>query len=98
MALGRGEDVLSIFLNPFLDEQSKSPDNLFLNFMDYEQAIDSVHKKALIMVISLFIIQDMYIKINSATSKNNISEVETGSEVCSWLTLESRLVVPYPSS
>ena len=62
---------------------------LVLSFIDYEQALDSVDRRALAKVLSLYGIQDKYIKVISAMYENNTAEVKIRNEVSSWFCFES---------
>ena len=48
---------------------------LVLSFIDFEQAFDSVHRRALAKVSSLYGIPDECIKVISAMYQNNIAAV-----------------------
>ena len=62
---------------------------LVLSFIDYEQAFDSVDRRALPKVLSFCGIPDKYIKVISATYENNTAAVKVGNEVSSWFYLKS---------
>jgi len=64
---------------------------LVLSFIDYEQAFDSVDRRALAKVLSLYGIPDEYIKVISAMYENNAAAVKIGNEVSSWLCLNQEL-------
>ena len=52
-------------------------------FYKYEQASDSVDRRAVTRVLSLYGIQDKYIKVISAMYENNTAVVKEGNEVSS---------------
>ena len=62
---------------------------LVLSFIDYDQAFDSVDRRALAKVLSLYGIPDKYIKVISAIYENNTGAVKVGNEVSSWLCIKS---------
>jgi len=54
---------------------------LVLSFIDYDQAFDSVDKRDLEKVLSLYGIPDKYIKEINAIYENNTAVVKVGNEV-----------------
>ena len=60
-------------------------------FIDYEQALDSVDRRALVRVLSLYGIQEKYIKVISAMYENNTVAVKVGNEVSNWLCIKSEV-------
>ena len=62
---------------------------LVLSFIDYEQAFDSVDRRALAKVLSLYGIPEKYIKVISAMYENNTAAVKVGNEVSSWFCIKS---------
>ena len=62
---------------------------LILSFIDYGQAFDSVDRRALGKVLSLYGIPDKYIKVICAMYKNNTAAVKVGNEVSSWFCIKS---------
>ena len=58
-------------------------------FLDYEQAFDSVDRRALAKVLSLYGILDKYMKAISALYENNTAAVKIGNEVNSWFCIKS---------
>ena len=64
---------------------------LVLSFIDYEQAFDSVDRRALSKVLSLYGIANKYIKVISAMYKNNAAAVKVGNEANSWFRIRSRV-------
>ncbi|XP_065575526.1 uncharacterized protein LOC136037037 [Artemia franciscana] len=62
---------------------------LVLSFIDYEQAFDSVDRRALKQVLTLYGILNKYIKVISAMYKNNTAAVKVGNEVSSWFCIKS---------
>jgi hypothetical protein len=71
---------------------------LVFSFIDYEQAFDSVNRRALVMVLSLYGISDKYIKVISAMYMNNTAAVKVGTWAISWFCIKSgdSRVVFYP--
>ena len=64
---------------------------MVLSFNDYEQAFNSVRRRALAKVISLYSVQDKYIKLISAIYENDTAAVKVGNEVTSWFRAKSGL-------
>jgi len=62
---------------------------LILSFIDYEQAFDSVDRRALAKVLSLYGIPDKYIKVISAMYENNTAEFKVGNETSNWFRIKS---------
>jgi hypothetical protein len=62
---------------------------LILSFIDYEQAFDSVDRRALVKVLSLYGIPDKCITVISAMYENNTAAVKVGNEVSSWFCINS---------
>ena len=60
-----------------------------VNFIDSEQLFDSVDRRALAKVLSLYGIPDKYIKAICATYENNTAAVKVGNEVSSWFCIKS---------
>ena len=58
---------------------------LVLSFINYEQAFDSLDRRALANVLSLYGIPDKYMKVISSMYKNNTALVKVGNEDSSWL-------------
>ena len=56
---------------------------LVLSSIDYEQAFDSVDRRALAKVLSLYGIPDKYIKVIRVIYENNTAAVKVGNEVSS---------------
>ena len=56
---------------------------LVFSFIDYEQTFDSVDRRALIKVLSLYGIPDKYIEVIRAMYENNTAAVKVGNEVSS---------------
>ena len=56
---------------------------LVLSFIDYKQAFDSVDRRALAKVLSLYCIPDKYIKVTSTMYENNTAAAIVGNEVSS---------------
>ena len=63
--------------------------HLVFSFIHYEQAFDSVDRTAISKVLSLYGVQDKYIRLISAICENNIAAVKVGNEVSSWFRIES---------
>ena len=64
---------------------------LVLSFTNYEQAFDSVDRRALAKVLSMYGIPDKYTKATSAMYENNIAAIKVGNEVSSWFRIKSRV-------
>ena len=62
---------------------------LVLSFIYYQQAFNSVDRRALAKALSLYAIPDKYIKVISALYKNNTAGVKVGNEVTSWFCIKS---------
>ena len=62
---------------------------LVLSFIDYEQAFDSVDRRALTKVLSLYGIPEKYIKVICAMYENNTAAVKVGNEVSNWFCIKS---------
>ena len=62
---------------------------LLLSFIDYKQAFDSVDRRALAKVLSLYGITDIYIKVICAMYENNTAVVKVGNEVSNWFCIKS---------
>ena len=60
-----------------------------LSFIDYEQVFDSVDRRALAKVLSLYGIPVKCIKVIIAMYENNTATVKVGNEVCSWFYIKS---------
>ena len=60
-----------------------------MRFIDYEQAFDSVDRRALGKVSSLYGIPEKYIKVICAIYENNIAAVKVGNEVINWFCIKS---------
>ena len=62
---------------------------MVLSFIDYEQAFDSVDRRALAKVLSLYGIPEKYIKVICAMYENNTAAVKVGNEVSNWFCIKS---------
>ena len=62
---------------------------MVFSFIDYEQAFDSVDRRASTNVLSLCGIPNKYIKVISAKHDNNTAAVKVGNEVSGWLRIKS---------
>ena len=62
---------------------------LILSLVNYEQAYDSVDRRALAKVLSLYGIPDKYTKVISAMYKNNTAGARVGYEFSSWFCIKS---------
>jgi hypothetical protein len=54
---------------------------LIFSCVDYEQTFDSVHRRALAKVLSLYDITDKYIKVINSMYKNNTAVVKVGYKI-----------------
>ena len=62
---------------------------MVLSFIDYDQAFDSVDRRVLEKVLSLYGIPDNYIKVINSIYKNNTVTVKVGKEVNSLFCIKS---------
>ena len=62
---------------------------LVLSFIDFEQAFDSVDRRALVKILSLYGIADKYTKVIGVMYENNTAMVKVGNEISSWFRIES---------
>ena len=62
---------------------------LVLSFIDYELAFDSVDRRALAKVLSIYGIPEKYIKVICAMYENNTAAVKVGNEVSNWFCVKS---------
>ena len=62
---------------------------LILSPVDYEQAFDSVDRKASAKVLSLYGIPDKYTKVISAMYRNNTAAAKVLNEFNSWFRIKS---------
>jgi len=65
---------------------------LFLNFVDYEQAFDSVNRRAFEKILSLYGKQDKYSKLLSGRYENNTAAVKVENEFSSWFRIKSGVI------
>ena len=78
-----------IFLLLHISEVPSLSKSLVLSFIDYEQAYDSVDRRALAKVLSLYGIPEKYIKVIYAMYENNTAAVKVGNEVSNWFCIKS---------
>ncbi|XP_065559922.1 uncharacterized protein LOC136026952 [Artemia franciscana] len=62
---------------------------LVLSFIYYKQTFDSVDRKSLTKVLTLYGLPDKYIKVISSMYKNNTGAVKVGNEFSSWFCIKS---------
>ena len=62
---------------------------MVLSFINYKKALDSVDRKVIAKVLSLYGIPDKYIKVISAMYENNTADVKVGNEVSTWFRIIS---------
>ena len=62
---------------------------LVLSCIDYEQAFDSVERRALTKVLSLNGIPEKYIKVVCTMYENNTAAAKVGNEVSNWFCIKS---------
>ena len=86
---GRGcvDQVFTLWL--IIEKSLRCQTPLVLSFIDYEQAFDSVDRRALAKVLSLYGIPGKYIKVFCAMYENNAAAVKVGNEVSSLFCIES---------
>ena len=85
----RGCVDLIFILRVIIEKCLSCQTSLVLSFIDFDQAFDSVDRRALAKVLSLHGIPDKYIKVISATYENNTAVVNLGNEVNSWFCIKS---------
>ena len=61
---------------------------LVLSFIDYERAFDSVDRRALAKVLSIYGIPEKYIKVICAMYENNTAAVKVGNEVSNYFCIK----------
>ena len=61
---------------------------LVFSFIDYEQELDSAHRRALAKVLSLYGIPDKYIIVINDMYENNAAAVKVGNKVSSWFCIK----------
>ena len=64
---------------------------LVLSLIDFEQAFNSVDRRALAKVLSLYGIPDKYIKVIGAMYKDITAAVKVGNGVSSWFRIKSEV-------
>ena len=62
---------------------------MVLSFIDYDQAFDSVDRRALTKVLSLYGIPEKYTSVICAMYENNTAAVKVGNEVSNWFCIKS---------
>ena len=62
---------------------------MVLSFIDYEQDSDSVDRRSLKKVLSLYGIPEKYIKVICAMYGNNTTAVKVENEVSNWFCIKS---------
>ena len=64
---------------------------MVLNFVNFEQVLDSVDRRALAKVLSLYGIPHKYIKVTSVMYENNTAAAKVGNEVLAGFVLNQEL-------
>ena len=77
--------ILELIIEKYLSYQTP----LVLCFKDYEQAFNSVDRRALAQVPSLCGIQDKLIRVITAMYENNTAVVKVGNGVSSWFSIKA---------
>ena len=80
--------TLRLIIEKFFRRQTP----LVLSLIDYEQAFDSVDRRALTKVLSLGGVPEQYIKVICAMYENNTTAVKVGNEVSNWFCIKSGVV------
>ena len=83
--IGRGCIDQAFTLGLIIEKSLCCQTPLVLSFINYKQVFDSVDRRALTKVLSLYGIPGKYIKVICAMYKNNTSAVKVGNEVSNWL-------------
>ena len=78
-----------ITLRLIIEKSLRCQTPLVLSFIDYEQAFDSVDRRELAKVLSLYGIPEKYIKVICAMYENNTDVVKIGNEVSNWFCIIS---------
>ena len=86
---GRGCVDHVFTLRLIIEKSLRCQTPLVLSFIDYEQAFDSVDRRALTKVLSLYGIPEKYIKVICAMYENNTAAVKVGNEVSNWFCIKS---------
>ena len=60
-----------------------------ISFIDYEQIFESVDRRALAKILTLYGIADKYTKVISTKNENKTAAVKEGNKVSSWFRIES---------
>ncbi|XP_065567298.1 uncharacterized protein LOC136031558 [Artemia franciscana] len=86
---GRGcvDQVFTLTLK--IEKSLRRQTPMVRSFIDYEQAFDSVDRRALAKVLSLYGIPVKYITMICAMYENNTTAVEVGNEVNNWFYIKS---------
>ena len=79
--VGRGSVDQVFTLRLIIEQSLLSQRRLVLSFIDYEQAFDSVDRRALAKVLSLYGISEKCIKMICAMYENNTAAVKVGNGV-----------------
>ena len=58
------------------------------SFIDYMQVFNSIGRRALAKILSLYGIPDKYIKVTSAMCENNNAAVKVENQVSSWFRIK----------
>ncbi|XP_065571470.1 uncharacterized protein LOC136034257 [Artemia franciscana] len=82
---GRGCNDQILTLRLIIEKSLSCHTPLVLSFIDYEQVFDSVDKRVLEIVLSLYGIPYRYIKVIIALDKNDAAVVKVGNKVSSQL-------------
>ena len=91
MVLEKVEDMSTKFstLRLIIEKSLRCQTPLVLSFIDYEQAFDSVDRRALAKVLSLYGIPEKYIKVICSMYENNTAAVKIGNDISNWFCIKS---------
>ena len=86
---GRGCVDHVFTLKVIIDKSLRCQTPLVLSFVEYEQAFDSVDRRASAKVLSLYSIPEKHIKVIFAIYEYNTAAVKVGNEVSNWFCIKS---------
>ena len=85
---GRGCVDQVFTLRLMIEKSLRCQTPLVLSFIDYEQAFDSIDRRALAKVLSWYGIPEKYIKVMCTMYENNTAAVKVGNEVSNWFCIK----------
>ena len=86
---GRGCVDRVFTLRLIIEKSLRRQTSLILSFIDYEQAFDSLDRRALAKVLSLYGISEKYIKVICPMYENNTAVFKVGNEASNWFCIKS---------